>query len=66
LLSGGGLFVDPEQPEQLLKAMREFLADDIEWRNMGLIAKQKAQKLTWLNSANQMQSMLSKIEKSRA
>jgi len=35
LLSGGGLFVDPEQPEQLLKAMREFLADDIEWRTWG-------------------------------
>jgi glycosyltransferase involved in cell wall biosynthesis len=65
LLSGAGFFVDPEKPEQLLDSMRKLLADDVEARHMGSVAKRKAQKLTWQNSANQMQSMLSMIQQSR-
>jgi len=66
LLAGGGIFVDPEHPQQLLSAMLELLGDDMERHNMGQIAKQKAQKLTWQHSANQMQSMLSMVEDSRS
>jgi glycosyltransferase involved in cell wall biosynthesis len=66
LLAGGGIFVDPEQPQQLLSAMIQLLGDDMERHHMGQVAKQKAQKLTWLHSADQMQSMLSLVEESRS
>ncbi|MGH9552107.1 MAG: glycosyltransferase family 4 protein, partial [Terriglobales bacterium] len=66
LLAGGGMFIDPEKPDQLLDAIIQLLSDDVERRNMGQVAKQKAQKLTWQHSANQMQSMLSTVEESRS
>jgi glycosyltransferase involved in cell wall biosynthesis len=66
LLSGAGYFIDPEKPDQLLRSMQQLFEDEHEWRNMSCVAKQKSQKLTWLNSANQMQSMLTLIEETRS
>lgn len=66
LLKGAGYFVDPADPQQLYNAMAELLADDVEWRNMAQVAKEKAQRLTWQNSATQMQSMLTLIEDERS
>jgi glycosyltransferase involved in cell wall biosynthesis len=66
LLFGGGVFVDPREPEQLLAAMQHLLEDDVDWRDMGNVARKRAEKLTWQNSATQMQSMLSTIEDRRS
>ncbi|HEY9778077.1 MAG TPA: glycosyltransferase family 1 protein [Planktothrix sp.] len=66
LLAGGGIFVDPAKPAQLLEAMRNLLGDEQERHQMGQVAKQKAQKLTWQHSANQMRKMLSVVEESRS
>jgi glycosyltransferase involved in cell wall biosynthesis len=66
LLAGGGIFVDPAEPKQLLEAMMQLLSNEMERHQMGQVAKQKAQKLTWQHSANQMQQMLSVVEESRS
>jgi glycosyltransferase involved in cell wall biosynthesis len=65
LLAGGGVFVDPEEPQQLLSAMQQIISDEQDRRHMAQTARQKAQKLTWENSAQQMQTMLSTIEKTK-
>ena len=55
-----------DYPDQLTEAMRNLLSDEQERHQMGQVAKQKAQKLTWQHSANQMQKMLSVVEESRS
>lgn len=58
LLQGGGLFIDPCQPDQLTEALARVLGDDEGRRQMGETARQRASHLTWERSARQMERAL--------
>lgn len=65
LLSGGGLFIQPERKEQLTQALFDIVRDEVERHNMGQVARQKALQLTWQRSAEQMQTMLERVAQNR-
>jgi len=65
LLAGGGLFIDPTQPEQLTQAIRQVLSDETERHRLGKSALERAQQFTWQRSAIQMQKMLTAVEQSK-
>lgn len=51
LLEGGGLFVDPDEPERLFAALRELATDEPARRAMGLRAAERAGRLDWPSAA---------------
>ncbi len=51
LLEGGGLFVHPDDDEGLYESMRRLFSDEALNREMGAVAKQRADAITWVNSA---------------
>ena len=61
LLAGGGLFVNPTQPEQLTQALKQILSDEVKRQRMGQIALEKVRLLSWQRSARQMQEMLTAV-----
>jgi glycosyltransferase involved in cell wall biosynthesis len=61
LLAGGGLFIDPTQPEQLTQALRQMLGDQDGRHKMAEIALAKAKQFTWQKSAQQMQAMFATV-----
>jgi glycosyltransferase involved in cell wall biosynthesis len=61
LLAGGGIFIDPTQPQQLTQALRQMLDDEDKRRTMADISLAAARQFTWQRSAQQMQSMFAAI-----
>lgn len=61
LLEGGGIFVDPNDGEELFSAILKLLQEEDLRNKMGRAALEKAKELTWQKSANQFFSMLEKI-----
>lgn len=61
LLAGGGLFIDPTQPEQLTQALRQMLGDEEGRHQMAEIALAKAKQFTWQRSGQQMQAMFAAV-----
>ena len=62
LLKGGGLFIDPTEPDQLTQALRQILSDEEGRCRMAEIALASARQFTWQRSAQQMQAMLAKLD----
>jgi len=62
ILDGGGLFIDPEKPEELLNALVEILCDKSRGKQMGINALAKARELSWDRSAGQFRELLANIE----
>lgn len=62
LLAGGGLFVDPRQPEQLAGALKLLLDDEDRRRCLGETALRRARELTWPRAAGQFRGLLDKLE----
>lgn len=62
LLAGGGIFIDPTQPEQLTDALRQILREQQKQQHLGKVALERARKFSWERSATQMQQMLAILE----
>lgn len=65
LLAGGGLFVDPHDPEDLRAALERLLGDDELRRELGETARQRTTVLSWDRSAAQMLELLAAMERPR-
>ncbi|NUN67311.1 glycosyltransferase family 4 protein (plasmid) [Pseudanabaena biceps] len=63
LLEGGGLFIDPTDPDHLTQALRQILNDEDGRCRMATIALAKARQFTWQRSAQQMQAMLAILDR---
>ena len=63
LLAGGGCFVDPGDDAALLEAMRFLLDHEPERRRMGLVAHERATRLSWQDAARVSMSALREIAK---
>ncbi len=63
LLAGGGLFIDPTDPEQLTQALRQILSDEEGRCSMAKVALASARQFTWQRSAQQMQTMLARLDR---
>ena len=61
LLKGGGLFVDPERPEELTAALAELLGDEALRARMGAAALERARELSWERAARQFLELLDRI-----
>lgn len=64
LLEGGGLFIDPHQPEELRTALIELLGNETSRLKKAQRALEQARKLTWQRAAEQFLSLLDAIERS--
>lgn len=51
VLEGGGIFIDPEKPEELRSALEVMAYDEAERARMALAARQRAEALSWRKSA---------------
>jgi glycosyltransferase involved in cell wall biosynthesis len=51
LLEGGGFFIEPDDEQGLFESMRRLFVDEALQREMGLIAKKRADEITWVKSA---------------
>jgi len=65
LLAGGGLFFDPTRPDQLITTLQHILSDETKRRHMGQVALERARRLTWQHSADQMQALLAEVAQAR-
>ena len=65
LLEGAGIFIDPQQPHQLLSAVRNILSDETGRKLMGQIALTRARALTWQKAAQQFNALLTEVEFTR-
>jgi glycosyltransferase involved in cell wall biosynthesis len=65
LLEGGGLFVDPTKPHEILEALRDLLINEAHRQKMGQVALTKARSLTWQRAAQQFNDLLTTIESTR-
>jgi glycosyltransferase involved in cell wall biosynthesis len=63
LLEGGGLFVDPAQPEELTAALTRLLSEPELHRQMSQTALERASMLSWQRSASQFMDLLEAIER---
>ncbi len=61
LLAGGGIFVDPANPDELTDALRELLSDEEKRRSLGEAAHRQAGRLSWDRSAREMQALLDSL-----
>ena len=51
LLSGGGLFVEPGDLDGLTSSLWRLMVDEAQREQLGAVAREKAQQLTWANGA---------------
>lgn len=58
LLAGGGLFIDPHQPQELTAALAQLLGDEAQRSEMGRTALARARALSWQRSAQQLLALL--------
>ena len=65
LLAGGGYFIDPHQPADLQDALQQLLADPARQQQLGQVAYQQAQKLTWSAAADQFRALLTHLQQER-
>ena len=61
LLEGGALTIDPEQTDDLQRAMTSLLNDDSLRRKMGREAFRAAGRLSWEQAARQWLSLLEEV-----
>lgn len=66
LLFGGGLFIDPAQPDQLVEALDQLLGDEERRLRMGRVAHQRVQRLSWTTSAQQFLALLETMSPRRS
>ena len=62
LLDGGGWFIDPRQPQQLIEALKDALSNETARKKMGRAARARARALTWRRSAAQFNALLDSLE----
>lgn len=62
LLAGGGLFVDPRDPAALTAALAELLGGEEQRRRMGEVALERARRLSWRRSAEQLLAHLEALD----
>lgn len=62
LLEGGGLFVDPSQPRELVEALGRLLLDEPLRLAMAAKARERAKALSWERSADQLEAIFDEVE----
>jgi glycosyltransferase involved in cell wall biosynthesis len=63
LLAGGGIFVNPADPDELTNALRDLLSDEEKRQSMGETAHRQASRLSWDRSARELQVLLDSLAK---
>jgi glycosyltransferase involved in cell wall biosynthesis len=61
LLAGGGLFVDPAQPDQLAEAIGRILADPELRARLAATARERASRLTWSRAAERFIGVIERL-----
>jgi glycosyltransferase involved in cell wall biosynthesis len=64
LLEGGGLFIDPSRPRELVEALGRLLLDEPLRLAMATKARHRARALSWERSADQFEAILDEVEAS--
>jgi glycosyltransferase involved in cell wall biosynthesis len=62
LLEGGGLFIDPSRPRELVEALGRLLLDEPLRLAMATKARHRARALSWERSADQFEAILDEVE----
>ena len=62
LLEGGGFFIDPSRPRELVEALGRLLLDESLRLAMGARARERTRALSWERSADQFEAILNEVE----